>query len=886
MTDTITLTIDDFEITVPAGTLIVDAAKKVGIDIPVFCYHPKLSSVGMCRMCLVEVGTPNVDRDTGETQRDERGNPIIRWLPNLQTACTMPATEGIVVRTRTERVTRAREAVNEFLLTSHPLDCPVCDKGGECPLQNQTVAYGPRISRFEYEHKQHLQKRVPLGELIVLDRERCIQCGRCIRFQDEVADDPVLAFSSRGRSLEIITFSDPPFDSHFGGNTTDICPVGALTTVDFRFGARPWELTRHTSVCKHFPVGCNLTLDTRVEGHSGGWVIKRVMPRQNEQVNEIWICDKGRYGHHHARAGDRLTTPLVRKNGQLEEATWEEVLALVTRRIKAIPPEQSTGVAGDRLSNEDLFLFQALMRDVIGTPHVAVYPKAPGADLVARYGIGSDSDWDRLGQNSVILVVAGDVEEQTPIWFLRIKAAVRRGAKLITINGRATKLDRHATRQLRIRYGSAPHLLLGLTRLVLEETPVDGLQELRQNLSGFAPASTERLTGVAAKDVKAAAESLTQAEDAILVFGQEGLNEYGALALAQAAANLLVATGHVGRANNGLLPLWPHNNTQGAADMGVRPHTGPGYQHIVEHGWDFSSMLSAASQDSIKLMWLAGADPFGDDPSIAATFEPLDFMIVQELFLTDTARRADVVLPALSFAERDGTFTSGDRRVQWFNRALPALGQGRADWAILADVACRLGASWDFESAADVLAKINKTVPAYAEITLEALRATEPQWPPVGYDSLYFAGTAYQSDGGLGLRWKATAEFKDAKLAFDWIDLPTLGDSDLTAVPVRWLYRAGTLLDRSKLLKQRRLGAVAQFNPQDAERLGFEHGRLMNVSLGGQTVQLTAQINHRVPEGVVLVPSHLPAGPLTLAVAPPVNAHRPRSPADGGLIDD
>jgi NADH-quinone oxidoreductase subunit G len=314
MTDTITLTIDGHELTVPAGTLIVDAAKRIGIDIPVFCYHPKLSSVGMCRMCLVEVGTPAVDRDTGEVQRDAQGDPVIRWFPNLQTACTMPVTPGMVVRTRTERVARARQDVIEFLLTSHPLDCPICDKGGECPLQNQTMAFGPGISRFDYQDKQHLDKRVPLGDLIILDRERCIQCGRCVRFQDEIADDPVLKFANRGRELEIITFSDPPFDSYFGGNTTDICPVGALTTTDFRFGARPWELQRRASLCNHCPVGCNITLDTRVEGIDGQWVIKRVMPRQNEQVNEIWICDKGRYGHHHARTGDRLTTPLIRTN--------------------------------------------------------------------------------------------------------------------------------------------------------------------------------------------------------------------------------------------------------------------------------------------------------------------------------------------------------------------------------------------------------------------------------------------------------------------------------------------------------------------------------------------------------------------------------------------
>lgn len=865
--DSVTLIIDDRGLTVPTGTLVVDAAKRVGIDIPVFCYHPKLCSVGMCRMCLVEVGTPLKDRLTGEVQRDDNGDPVIRWFATLQTACTMPVSDGMVVRTRTESVRRARREVIEFLLTSHPLDCPICDKGGECPLQNQTLMYGPGTSRFAYDDKQHLAKRVPLGDLIVLDRERCIQCGRCVRFQDEIADDPVLAFANRGRQMEIITFSDPPFDSYFGGNTTDICPVGALTTVDFRFGARPWDLVRHASICNHCPVGCNITLDTRVESSSGDWAIKRVMPRQNEKCNEVWICDKGRYGHHHARAADRLTAPLVRRNGQFVETTWDEALDGIAKRIKALPPARTAGVAGDRLSNEDLFLFQAMMRDVIGTPHVDAYPVAPGIDVVARYGIGADTDWTRFDRNSLILVVAGDVEEQTPLWFLHIKAAVERGARLVVVNGRETKLDRYASKTIRVRFGSAPHLLLGLTRLVVNDgLEIDGLEELKENLSGFDPVSTERLTGVSIKDQQVVAEAMAEVQDAVVVFGREGLNRYGALALAQAAANLLLATGHVGRANNGLLPLWPNANTQGAADMGVRPKCGPGYQQIIEHGWDFSGMVSAARLGSIKLMWLAGADPVGNDPATAESLGALSFLVVQELFLTATARYADIVLPALSFAERDGTYTSGDRRVQRFNRALPRLGQARADWAVFADVAHRLGADWEFDSAREVLAAIEKAVPLYAGMTLEALQTPKAQWPPVGHDSISFTGTACLNELGLGIRWPVAAERPDARLAFDWVEVSTLYDAELIAVPVRWLFRDGTLISRSPVLDGRRRGAVAEFNPRDAERLNLNMGTPVRADLGSRTLELTARLNQHVPQGVVLVPSQLPAGPITVTV--------------------
>ncbi len=557
----------------------------------------------------------------------------------------------------------------------------------------------------------------------------------------------------------------------------------------------------------------------------------------------------------------------MRKNGELIEATWEEALELVTRRIKRTPSEQIAGVAGDRLSNEDLFAFQKLMREVIGTPHIDAYPNAPGADLIATHGVGAETDWKQIGSNSVIIVIAGDLEEQAPIWFLQAKAAAARGAHLITVNGRETRVDRYAKTRLRPIYGSAPHVLLGLTRLVLtDDVSIDGIEQLRISLSGFDSAATERLTGVAAKELERFANTLLNAENAIVIFGREGLNDHGALALVGAAANLLTVTGHIGRANNGLLPLWPHNNTQGAIDMGVRPNGGPGYQQILEHGWDYDSMLAAAAHGSIRFVWFAGVDPITDDPDLEEALDALDFLVVQELFLTETARRADVVFPALSFAERDGTYTSGDRRVQRFDRALPPLGDGRPDWAILADIAKRLGTDWGFDSTASILKSINENVPLYAESTLSALRATQAQWPPVGSDSLYFAGTAYQNDGGLGVRWPTFAESQDVDVALSFVEAPALHDVDLVSVPARRLYREGTLINCSGILELRLRGQIAEFNPRDAERLALETGSVVKVSVAGRALDLIAEMHEDVPEGVVLVPHHLPAGPLSVTM--------------------
>jgi NADH dehydrogenase/NADH:ubiquinone oxidoreductase 75 kD subunit (chain G) len=305
-------------------------------------------------MCLVEIGRPMLDRNTGQVVM-ENGQPKIQFMPKLETACTNRVSEGMVVMTTSDKAMDGQKGTVEFLLTSHPLDCPVCDKGGECPLQNLTMQFGPGRSRFIYDEKLRLEKQVPLGELIWLDRERCIQCARCIRFQDEIAGEAVLGFDERGRNTQIVSLSDPGFDSVFSGNTTDICPVGALTTADFRFGARPWELKAQASICTQCPVGCNTTLNTRREAKAGGdIVVKRVMPRQNEEVNEIWLCDKGRFAYHYVESEERLDKPLISKDGKLGKTSWKSALDLASEKL-AEHKKNFVVLASGRLSNEDLF---------------------------------------------------------------------------------------------------------------------------------------------------------------------------------------------------------------------------------------------------------------------------------------------------------------------------------------------------------------------------------------------------------------------------------------------------------------------------------------------------------------------------------------------------
>ncbi len=749
MADLVNLTIDGVPVAVPKGTNIVDAAKRIGNDIPVFCYHPKLRQVGMCRMCLVEVGTPRMDPATKQIVKGEDGKPVIAWMPKLQTACTTPVSEGMAVRTQTPQVLAARKDILEFLLTSHPLDCPICDKGGECPLQNLTLAHGPGMSRFEYEAKHHDEKHVPLGDLIYLDRERCIQCSRCIRFQDDLADDHVLQFHERGRNMEIVTLSDPPFNSFFSGNTTDICPVGALTTADFRFKARAWELQGTPSLCTHCPVGCNLTLNTRLETHTGGYEVKRVMPRQNEQVNEIWLCDKGRFVHHFTRAADRLTHPLLRNaGGTLVESTWEAALQRIADRTLGKP---ITGIAGDRIANEDAYLFAGLLRTVASkgslismAPAMATYY----ADLARAYGVGKDTDFNQLGKGDVILLVNGDLEEAAPVWFLRLRqAVVTRGARLIVANDHTTKMHRYA--------GQTESYQLG-------------------NAANWASTRAAVL-----------AEELKGARHLLIVFSDEKLSTSGVRSLAISLASVLVQSGHAGKSNSGLLPLYPHGNTQGVSDM-TSPQPWP---------------------DRAEAVWLIGV---GEGEGVPQA----PFTIVQDLFQTRLAEQADVVLPALSFAEREGTFTSGDRRVQRFYQALPAMGQAMPDWWIVQEVAKRLGATWNYQNTAQIFTEISQHIPAYAGLSYEAISHTEDQWPLVGRGDLYYGGTVYDNTGGLGLRYPADAERADFH-ADVHLDTPPEVTIEAVQRVRRRLYEDGELIRRSKVLAAHIVNSVTEV-PQAA----------------------------------------------------------------------
>jgi NADH-quinone oxidoreductase subunit G len=801
MTDQVTLTIDGKQVMVPAGLGLVEAAKMAGIDIPVFCHHPKLLPVGMCRMCLVEIGRPVRDRATGQIVM-ENDAPKIQFLPKLETACTNKVEEGMVVLSQSQKARDGQRGTVEFLLTSHPLDCPICDKGGECPLQNLTMAHGPGKSRFLFDEKFRLGKHVPLGDLIVLDQERCIQCARCIRYQDEIAGDSVLGFDDRSRATRIITFSEPGFDSVFSGNTSDICPVGALTTRDFRFEARPWELESAASICTQCPVGCNTTLNTRREAQAGGdWVVKRVMPRQNEEVNEIWICDKGRFVHHYTDSKERLTTPLVRSSESLslQTASWDEATKAAADQLK----NNLVVLASGKLANEDLFTLKSLADQAGGKAYL--YTHMAGGDSTMQVGVGAGTNFGTMGAETAIVVVASNLYEEAPVWYLRVKQAAERGATLIVLNPRETRLDRFAKFVVRYAYGdevkAVQHLPGGKTR-----------------------------------------DALSSVQNVVVLFGSEGLGLEGTANLASACAKFLQDGGHVGKQNNGLIGVWERANDQGAWEMGFE---------VAE---DLAAVLKG------KAVYIVAADPVYDDPKLAEALEAASFVVVQDVMQTETTETADIVLPARAFTEREGTLTSGERRVQRFYSAVPPTGESRADFVITAQVARHMGIDLEDSSATAVFERLAASIKSFEGLTYAKVSEIKPQWPIVGRGDMYYGGTTYENTMGLGAHLtNAASRGEPVEVSRPQREAaPRPKENELLAVPVNKLYDRGTtVMQSAHLLRDRIGGPTILLHPEAARNLGLEAGELVTLSFDGVSGEARLKFDETISVGVALVPREM-----------------------------
>ena len=654
-----TITVDGKEMQVPKGQMLIQAAQNNGNYIPRFCWHSRMKPVGMCRMCLVEVETP-------------RGKALI-------TACTNAVADGMVVDTKSEVVKKAQEGVLEFLLINHPLDCPVCDRGGECPLQDHTMAYGPGESRF-VEEKRHFEKPIPISDIVYLDRERCILCARCTRFSDEVSGDPLIEFVDRGNYTQVNTFPDHPFASYFAGNTVQICPVGALTAKPYRFRARPWDLVAIESTCPHCTSGDLITVQASQNE------VLRFLGADSQATNWGWLSDKCRFGFEYIGSADRLTAPLIRQeDGSFKETTWGEALDLVASRLGEIKGagKQIGVLGGARGTNEDAYALSKFARVALGTDHIDAQMD-DGLDpsfLAATADRALISDLDTAG---TILVWGPDLKEEHPTLYLRVRHAVQeRGAKLVVVHPRRNGLDDRASLKVTYRPGSGAEVL---TRFKDEQ-------------------STE-------------GAALRQGPVVALV-GRTGYGDDGRLA--EAVAALVRSLG------GKVLPLARRSNTYGALDMGVAPGLAPGRVVADSVGKGAAQILEAVEQGQILGLLLVGADPVRDFPNgdlARKALENARFVVALDQFLTDSSRIADVVLPVEGFGEKEGTVTNVEGRVRKVNRVVAVPGQGRADWSILDDLSERLGSPINLGSAESIAKEISTVAPAYAGVTWDVLEAT------------------------------------------------------------------------------------------------------------------------------------------------------------------
>ncbi len=409
-----------------AGALLISAAERVGEYIPRFCHHDKLEPVGKCRMCLVEVEGP-------------RGSQLVP-------SCTMSVSDGMVVDTKSDVVKKAQEGVLEFLLINHPLDCPVCDKGGECPLQDQAYSHGSGESRF-IEEKRTFVKPIPVSEVVLLDRERCVLCDRCVRVADDIAGDPLLVFNERGNQVQILTFPGEPFASYFSGNTVQVCPVGALTSVDYRFKARPWDLVSTTSV------SLRDTVHSNVEIHTSRGKVVRVYGAENDSVNDGWLSDKDRFSFSVLDAEDRVTKPLVATGDGFAEATWPEAIDMVAARLGSCIGTEVGSIGGANNTNEEAYVLSKFMRSVIGTPHSDAQ-LGDGINPQLAAAVTPRAALTDLDSVSTIFVWGPDLKETLPVLYLRVRKAVRNGANLVVASPAATGLDGIATHVIRYRAGA------------------------------------------------------------------------------------------------------------------------------------------------------------------------------------------------------------------------------------------------------------------------------------------------------------------------------------------------------------------------------------------------------------------------------------------------
>lgn len=806
----VNLTIDDKQVTAPKTATIYEAAKMNGVNIPILCHDKKLKPFGACRMCLVEV-------------EQMKG----RQIP----ACTTPVTEGMIIRTSTPDIVKARKMVLELLLLNHPIDCPVCDKGGDCDLQNLTYEYKVNTNRFTDE-KFHLEIDYN-NPLIERDMNRCVLCGKCARICDEIVSFGAYTFIARGIETKMGCEFDEALNCEFCGSCVSVCPVGSLLARPFKFKARWWSLTKQKSVCGYCGTGCNLTL-----GVKDGKVLTTVYD-ENQGFHNGQLCVRGRFGYQFINSDKRLTAPLIKKNGQLTVVSWDEALEAVATRLKAAG-SASAALATPRLTNEELLLFKQLM-ETVGSrnyDHSSGYAHAALTEGFAKsFGIAaSPATILDIQKSDLLLVIKTDAYETHPVVGFEINMAVKnKGVKLNILSDKRGKLSKLPDAKTLVhKPGSEIVILNALAKAILDEKLTDasaatvpGFADLEKSLSAYTPDLVASQTGLNAADIKKLANDYAKAEKALILF-PIGLAYPGHNAdLASAVANLAILAGKLGKEGGGVLCMAEKNNSQGAVDTGFYASNG---------ALNASQILEGCASGTVKALFIAGENPlvsYPDHAKIAAAIDKVEFLIVSDLFLTETAAMADIILPACSFAEKEGTFTAVDRRVQHIKPAIKKVGQSRSDFEIFASLIAKLGGQAP-DSPAAVFAAVTASAAGYADMNYASL-GSDGAFAPVTIKPGFVIPVA-----------------------------PSIGaeTGKMALVTGSALYHCGTLSRFGEGPMYVCPEGYIELSRTDAARLKITEKDLLTVTSSSGTIKLKAKVSMRMPEGVVFTPYHFADSPV------------------------
>lgn len=848
----VTLTIDGKTAIVPKGTLVIEAARQVGIMVPHFCYHPKLSPDANCRMCLVE----------------------IEKMPRLQTSCSTPVAEGMVVKSSSStQAQEARKSVLDFILANHPLDCPVCDQGGRCDLQDFSHEYTATTSRFK-ELKRVFQKEY-FSPLIETQMNRCVQCMRCVRYCDEVMDVKALAPAGRGTLTEIKAFAAHELDCEFCGGCVQICPVGAITSRLSMYEFRPWMLKRTDSICGYCGDGCQITFQTKDND------IIEVNSTQGLGRNNGDLCARGYFGYHVSEHPDRLTSPLIRKGADFQSVQWEEALELVAQRFLEIKakhgPDAIGGLITGRCTNEDIYVFQKFMRGVIGTNRIdssVRYGHLNGVHALQR--VQGTHRWtvtfEDIESADVLLLVGTNITETNPITGLKVKEAVkRRGAKLITIEalepaiGSISNIVTLAQHQLMVKPTGYAPAILGLLKAVvaqpildteLQATAQSYFKDIMANLQALSWDAIHAQTGLSVETFTQAAEGFGQGQKVVILVGPGVLRSSGGFGMTMNLLDLLLITGKLTKPGCGLAPLAEENNDQGAFEMGGTGSVLPGgkslgdqeARHALSQAWgrtipetpgsSLPQMIEDAQQGKLKALFVVGENPLASLPpssGIHSAFEKLEFVVCQELFMTETAQHAHVVLPVCSYAEKDGTFTNTEGHIQPVRKAIDLVGDSRPDWEVFSAISVMMNDPMEYEDVKEIGKEIRNLLPG--------MRTLGPAPLPVQPDSSAIA------------RYITVDYQRDVVTRYQLPETATEAEDIILQVS-QSLFHSGKFSRKAKGLLQVESTGKLYLHPEEAARHGLSDGDMVKVSNHLGEVSIPLGLRERIPQGVAVFPEH------------------------------